>query len=391
VEGPAAKPVRPCVPPPPSAPGQAAHELESKGDEGEASEPFNLQPLWDDRTHNVTSFEELAEPEAALEQRADAAAEPPSELASDEESSYNQDPRYTAEGEYGAEREYGAEHEYTAEREYAADEQPLSSEPEPPPVLERDLPLREHVRPPPRPGLPPPFLIREPDTSGHRAYTSTLQPAHAGQLSRFAVPVALAVGVLLLIGQVVRIARREPSPPRDVAVAEAPARAPRREPPPAVQPEREVPPAPAVQPASAVQPEREVLAVRASASDAPPALAEPSLAGATASAGAAASAGASASGLLEPTPAPAVGIATAPAPPTAAPEAEPPSTPPVEEEAPALGIEAILPTLSADDAEPTTAPRAATKSRRAKRLDARAARAQGPLPRSIDETDPYLE
>ena len=188
------------------------------------------------------------------------------------------------------------------------------------------------------------------------------------------MPFALAAGVLLLIAQVVRIARREP-PRLDVAVAEAPA--PRA-------PQRELPPA--------VQPAREVLAVRASAgeralpeeqgreiktpedsADAPPAPAEPSRSEATPAAAAPAA------------------IEVAPAPPSAAP-AEPPASPAsaVPEEAPAFGIEAILPTLSADEPEPA-APRAAPRSRRAKRPDPHAARAQGPLPRSIDETDPYLE
>jgi hypothetical protein len=69
----------------------------------------------------------------------------------------------------------------------------------------------------------------------------------------------------------------------------------------------------------------------------------------------------------------------------AAPPASPPLT--IDEEAPALGIEAILPTLSADDPAASPAPRAS----RTKRPKRSAARARGPLPRSIDETDPYLE
>jgi len=112
----------------------------------------------------------------------------------------------------------------------------------------------------------------------------------------------------------------------------------------------------------------------------------------TAAPNAGTAAGAAASVLLEATPAPAAAaVAAAPARPSAAPEAEPPSSPSVEEEAPALGIEAILPMLNAEDAEPSSARRAASKSKRGKRLDPRATRAQGPLPRSIDETDPYLE
>src|SRR3569832_439228 len=68
VEGAAAKPARPCVPPPPSPPEQAARALGPAGQAGDelaASEQLSLQPLWDDRTHTVTSVEELADPELA--------------------------------------------------------------------------------------------------------------------------------------------------------------------------------------------------------------------------------------------------------------------------------------------------------------------------------------
>jgi serine/threonine protein kinase len=354
----AGKPARPCVPPPPSSPVQPDAR---DGDEGDVSEPFNLQPLWDDRTHTVTSFEEVGEanPAPALEQRADSGAEPLSESANDEQPSYNQDPRYTAERE-------------GSDPPAAAEQEALCAEPEPPlPVLEHDLPLREHVRPAPRPGLPPPFLIREPDTSGHRAYSSTLQPttSAAGQLSRFALPVALAAGVLLLVvAQVVRSARREPAQLGGVAAVAPAPRAPRPE------------------PAPTPQPAREVLAVRAGAGVAPvaeektreeqveAAPAEPSLS--------------------EATPAPAApAIAPAPEEPNAAPVAEPPASPAstAGEDSPPFGIEAILPTLSADEPQAAPAPRATAKSRRGKRPDPHAARALAPLPRSIDETDPYLE
>jgi hypothetical protein len=385
LERPAAKLARPCVPPPPSVPVPAARELEPEDEEHgevEACEPLSLQPLWDDRTHTVTSFEELAEPEPApgLAPQADAAAELFSEPEADEEPSYHQDPR-----EYAAQHDDLAELGQAAERQYAAAPEPPCSEPEAPlPVLERALPPQEHARSAPRLGLPPPFLVREPDTSGHRAYSSSLQPSNAaGQLSRFALPVALAAGVLLLITQGARLARREPRPQRELAAAEA---APR--------------PAPR-EPAPGQPPAREVLAVRASAGDGSPAPGQPHRSGAAAldtpgngpqaRPGAAADAGASA--FHGATPAPADSLAAAPAQASAALQAEPPASPQhaLEEEAPAFGIEAILPTLGADEPEPRAPPRPASKFRRSKRTDPRAARASGPLPRSIDETDPYLE
>jgi hypothetical protein len=145
---------------------------------------------------------------------------------------------------------------------------------------------------------------------------------------------------------------------------------------------------------------REVLAVRASGGDRAPA--EPALSGprpGTGSTpaeapGAGIDAGASALAARETSaPAAAGSIEAEPAPPEAAPAAEPPVLPALtsEELAPAFGTEAILPTLSADEPEPSPAPRGSSRSKRGKRSDARALRAGGPLPRSIDETDPYLE
>jgi hypothetical protein len=98
--------------------------------------------------------------------------------------------------------------------------------------------------------------------------------------------------------------------------------------------------------------------------------------------------------LSEATPAPAApAIAPAPEEPNAAPVAEPPASPAstAGDDSPPFGIEAILPTLSADEPQAAPAPRATAKSRRGKRPDPHAARALAPLPRSIDETDPYLE
>lgn len=222
-------------------------------------------------------------------------------------------------------------------------------------------------------------LVREPDTSGHRAYSSTLQqvPPRAGSLARFAVPVALAAGVLLLVTQGLRVAQRVPASsadPQGGALSSAPAqhvseprggnsrelRALRPQAPQALKPAA-LPLTPELQPSAAqrVSTDAGVLGLPAFLEGAAPAAA-------------------------------AVSGAIAPGP-VAAPSAVPASSPaPVEP-----GVEPSLPTLSADTLAPSVESRPAAKPRRAKpraeaRSEPRGAR-PSKLPRSIDETDPYLE
>jgi len=200
--------------------------------------------------------------------------------------------------------------------------------------------LPEAEREPPLPEVP----LRDPETSGHRAYSSNLQQVlpRPSALSRIVVPIALAAGVFLLVTLSLRIMQLEPSPAKRASSAhdELARRAFARE-------RREAAPGDGAA--------RQVVAARALQ----PAVAPPSLP-APQSLSRPVAADAADAGAPEPT-------------------------------------EPAMPILRADTLEPRVEARPAAKPRRARprrpeaRSEARAARPSGVLPRNIDETDPYLE
>lgn len=182
-------------------------DLEDEVEEGPTELLSSLEPArWDEHTHTVTSFEELGPVEPP--------AEPPApssvslrlvELHGAPESADDVlDPLAARERELLE----GVARDGASEDESVPDE--LLHEPAP------HGSVRAGSAPPhvsmPEPRARPELLqlpVREPDTSGHRAYSATLQPPAPPprEWLRTAAPVGFAAALVLLLGYGIRVAR----------------------------------------------------------------------------------------------------------------------------------------------------------------------------------------
>jgi serine/threonine protein kinase len=345
-----------------------------------------LEPArWDDQTHNVTSFEELGPVESELLL---AGSDVLDELASDPGAS---DPGASDPGASDPRA-----------RDLAASEAVLSQTPLPmsqsaaaqsAAAQSEGAQLAAEPAAPAERGVPPRFLqlpVREPDTSGHRAYSSTLQPPAPPPptrgLARTLAPVGLVAAVVLLFGYGVRVARSSGSD--EAALVRAPASA--------AQAPGERTAAATVNstalPLQAVPAVVEAVEIvhPSELAEASPVLPSPTEVGA---APAQAQGEAIGEGIVEVSlpsvPATEVVVATgSPAQPVVSEAVSEEAAPEAAEDAasdtPTLIVEELL-----NGEEARHRPRA--RRSRAKAADGRALRPSGPQPRAIDETDPYLD
>jgi serine/threonine protein kinase len=342
-----------------------------------------LEPArWDDQTHNVTSFEELGPVESDSESLL-ASSDVLDELPSDPGASSQQPSNPAGSNPAGSN---------------PATQQPATSEAglrQPPLPMSPQSGRSESAEPAATAdrGALPRFLqlpVREPDTSGHRAYSSTLQPPAPPPptrgLARTLAPVGLVAAVVLLFGYGIRVARSSGSD--DAELVRAPASA--------EQPPGERTAAATVSSAAlSLQVAPAVVEVveivqPSTLAEASPAVPSPTEVGA-----APPRAEGEASAEVVEQIVPAAEVVLAPgsvAPGSIAPGSIAPGSMSDGPE-PAFDAASDTPTLIVEElmnGEERRPPPRVRRSR-AKAADGRALRPSGPQPRAIDETDPYLD